>query len=528
MKIFIFIFSLCLPQLSHAFDFETLFMPDKVISGHKKLEKNCKNCHVRGRETTQKTLCLTCHKKVKHDLDKKIGFHSKNSEARQTDCRQCHTDHKGRKANIVLLDKEQFNHDETDYQLIAKHLSVKCSACHKRTKKLREAPKKCISCHKKQDVHREKLGNKCEQCHNSKSWRSESFDHDKTKFKLKRSHKKVACSLCHINTEYKKTAKRCVSCHAIKDVHKNKFGNQCASCHNESKWSKVSFRHDRDTLFKLKGAHKQVVCLACHKKQTRLQRKKKLTKARKCQSCHIKNDVHDGKNGKQCSNCHQVDSWLKTQFDHDKKTKFKLQGAHKKASCQACHQNDVKGKKTPTQCFSCHAHQDVHNTQQGKKCNQCHNDKSWWLEDVRYDHDLSDFPLLGQHSTLGCEACHATSNFKDAKKQCQNCHAQDDVHEKTFGQKCKACHNTNAWLIWDFDHDQTDFKLQDAHENLTCQECHTRPLSKQKPLKTSCISCHFNDDIHDGNFGKQCQKCHSQQDFKAINIRSMNTFGQFR
>ncbi len=513
-----------LAQNVYAFEFEALFMPGEVISGHKKLEKNCKECHERGRETTQKKLCLTCHKKVNADLKKDEGFHSKNKDAKNSDCRQCHTEHKGRKAKVVILDKEHFNHAETDFETVFKHKAVKCIACHKSEKKYREAPKKCISCHKKQDVHKGKLGKKCAQCHSEKSWRSETFDHDKTDFKLKFAHKKVACQLCHINDEYKKTAKRCVSCHAIKDVHKNKLGNKCESCHNEKKWSKVKFDHSKDTLFSLKGAHKQVQCLACHKKQTILKSKAKRTKARSCQSCHKKNDVHEGRNGKKCAKCHQVDSWLKTQFDHDKKTDFKLNGAHKKASCQACHQNDVKGKKTPTECFSCHAHQDVHETQQGKECDQCHNDKSWWLDDVRYDHDLSDFPLLGQHATLGCEVCHVSSVFKDAKKECIECHDQDDVHEQSLGEECESCHNSNAWLIWDFDHDKTDFKLKEAHALLNCATCHFKPLSKENPLKTKCINCHEQDDIHDGNFGQQCQKCHTQKDFKEIDIRTMSTF----
>jgi len=138
---------------------------------------------------------------------------------------------------------------------------------------------------------------------------------------------------------------------------------------------------------------------------------------------------------------------------------------------------------------------------------------------VRFDHDLSDFPLIGQHAVVGCESCHLSSAFKDAKKECNDCHKEDDIHKRALGADCKQCHNPNDWLIWHFNHDETDFKIKGAHEKLHCDTCHFKPLDKNRKKKTHCVDCHSRDDVHDGNFGSDCVKCHTQDDFRVINIR---------
>ncbi len=509
--------SLLSSQEAISFDFEKLFLPGKVIEGHKKYELECKHCHVRMRETTQKDLCLDCHEEIAKDASTKKGFHGMYDKALNTDCHICHTDHKGREANIIWLDKDRFDHKFTDYPLTGKHIQTECNDCHEKEKKYRQAPSLCIECHKDDDVHKNKLGDKCEKCHNPNAWTGNQFDHDKTDFKLRDSHKQVACDLCHIENKFKDTPKNCLSCHAIKDVHKKRFGNKCETCHNQEKWDKTKFDHTRDTKYKLKEKHRQLTCHTCHDSSYRVKGKKRIS--RTCYDCHKLDDVHKKKNGKECDQCHSEKSWLKSSFDHNKKTEFPLKGAHKKASCQACHQNDVEGKKTDMACYSCHRHEDVHKKQQGKKCGNCHNDNSWWLEDVRYDHELSDFPLIGQHSVVGCESCHLTSAFKDTKSGCNDCHQEVDVHKQGLGEDCERCHNPNDWLIWEFDHEQTDFRIEGAHTELHCHRCHFKPIKKKRKKKSQCVDCHNLDDIHDGNFGPKCDNCHTQEDFVSVTIQ---------
>ncbi len=521
-----FILGYCNPLF--ALDIEKLFMPGDVIAGHKKMEPDCKQCHERGREITQQQLCQDCHKKISADQQNKTGFHGLNEKAVSSDCRVCHTDHKGRDAQIVWLDVDRFNHQQTDYKLLGKHQQTECLACHKRQVKFRDALSNCIDCHKKDDVHEEKLGTECADCHHPKGWASEQFDHDKTKFKLRQAHQTVSCDLCHLENKFKNIPKDCISCHAIKDVHKNKFGHQCQSCHNQRKWIESIFNHNRDTLYKLNDAHQKVTCHACHKSKIGIKIQWKSTKKilRNCVSCHRLDDAHKGQNGDECQNCHHEKNWLESSFDHNRETEFSLKAAHQKASCQACHQQDEKGKKTDKACFSCHQHEDVHKGQEGKLCDNCHNDSSWWLENVRYDHELTEFPLIGQHAVIGCESCHLSSAFKNAESNCVDCHQQDDVHELVFGKECQSCHNSNDWLIWQFDHDKTDFVIKGAHEELHCHLCHLNSQKKEEKNRKNCIDCHRRDDVHDGNFGPDCKKCHTQDNFNTINVHLLRTFGR--
>ena len=67
-----------------------------------------------------------------------------------------------------------------------------------------------------------------------------------------------------------------------------------------------------------------------------------------------------------CQTCHRATGWNKVNFNHNKKTKFKLAGAHKKALCQSCHINQ-KYTKTPKKCISCHKIDDVHRGKNGNK-----------------------------------------------------------------------------------------------------------------------------------------------------------------
>ena len=147
------------------------------------------------------------------------------------------------------------------------------------------------------------------------------------------------------------------------------------------------------------------------------------------------------------------------------------------------------------------------------------------MQDVRFDHDLTHFPLIGQHAAAGCEACHLSSVFGDADERCIDCHGVDDVHKNGLGQDCALCHNPNDWLIWSFDHDQTDFKLRHTHAEQHCHSCHYRPLEEFDKSSWRCVDCHRRDDIHDGKFGNDCNRCHNQESFDRIDIESLRAPG---
>ncbi len=500
-----------------ALEVEKLFAPGELIAGHADLESECTQCHVRLRDTTQKKLCRDCHEEIDVDIRDKTGFHGKKAKARDGDCKSCHGDHKGRKARVVWLDEDSFDHSFTDFRLTGKHELAGCGTCHEADSKHREAKHECKDCHSEDDAHDDKLGSKCGSCHVTSGWNKSEFDHGKTKFELRLSHKQVSCNACHLRGTYEDTPKLCADCHAIRDIHANRFGDQCETCHNEQAWDESTFDHSRDTEYRITGRHRDISCNVCH--ETDYRTGKKPNPVRACYACHREDDVHDGSNGKKCRDCHSPAGWRKSSFDHATSTDFPLNGGHENLACAACHAAGDDSEKTDTACHNCHQGDDVHANELGDDCGLCHNDVSWQHR-VRFDHDLGSFPLIGQHAVLGCEACHDSSTYRDTGNKCIDCHRADDIHKQRFGENCAICHNPNAWMIWRFDHDETDFKLTDAHahSDVHCHKCHDKPLDRDAGRDRSCINCHRRDDIHNGNFGSRCDKCHNLKNFESPKI----------
>ena len=500
------------PPASLAVDIETLLMPGEVISGHAKFESDCSSCHTRFSKNTQTRLCLDCHEKVAADITARDGFHGRIVKDGDT-CKQCHSEHLGRGADIVRLNPATFNHNDTDFLLQGKHRSTSCSACHDSDEPYRNAPSDCKSCHGKQDPHKGKLGETCADCHTPKSWDQVRFDHDKTDFRLQGKHADTACDACHINERYARTPVACNSCHALDDVHNGANGQKCSDCHNQSDWSKSRFDHTRETKFPLKGLHKDINCKACHTKSV-----KEALPHKDCISCHKNDDRHHGRYGKTCQSCHTEAGWARSNFNHDIKTDFALKGGHQELTCSACHSGNLSSEKLSGNCIDCHRNDDVHKGQEGKQCARCHS-AAGWGENIVFDHDVTHFPLLGLHATAPCEECHVSAAFRDTPGDCISCHRNDDAHEAMLGEACHQCHNPNSWAIWDFDHtEQTRFALDGSHENLRCIQCHNKPSPANLKLSTQCNACHRQDDVHKGQFGSNCSRCHTNEDFQDVQI----------
>jgi len=508
---------LCIaPFASGASSLESLMMPGPLIEGHAKLEKNCDKCHSSFSKHEQTVLCANCHKDIKKDLTAKQGFHGRNIFAVKQNCKQCHTDHKGRDANIIQLDKETFNHEMTDFALKAAHRQVACSSCHKQGKKYREAPSQCYSCHKKDDAHGGQLGKKCASCHSENAWKKISFDHDKTDFPLKGKHKDALCQSCHPDNRHKNTPKQCFACHALDDAHQGRYGRKCQTCHGSQDWKKAWFDHNKKTDYPLLGRHSKVRCDACHTGSANIYKKKP---GKTCFTCHKSDDIHKGKNGNKCQQCHTPKSWKTSKFSHDNDTDFPLKGKHEKLQCSACHQGDVHKNKLKTDCLSCHRVDDVHRGQEGRHCQTCHNEQGW-ANHINFNHDVSSFPLNGQHAIISCEECHASKAFKDTSTDCYSCHEKDDAHHKALGPHCNQCHNPNSWSLWLFDHNrQTGFALDGAHRNLKCAACHTQPTDNKVEKSSTCATCHYRDDVHRGGFGRFCEQCHTTERFSDLKLQ---------
>lgn len=322
----------------------------------------CGDCHTGPLyKTRTPTECVACHK----DDDKHKGTLGDK-------CGSCHTERDWK-------EKAKFDHDKTSFPLLGKHADTKCDACHKTGAMFKEAPKECIACHRKDDKHKGNVGEKCGDCHGERDWKTTKgrFDHDKTKFKLRNAHAlpAVKCTACHQDlTHLRDTPTACDACHRKDDKHEGQLGRDCGRCHDDKSWKVRDFDHAR-THFPLVGRHLPVPCKDCHK-TARFQ-----DAPRDCWSCHRKDDKHKLVFGTKCESCHNARAWSIWDFDHDRRSAYKLDGAHRKVACDACHVKPApQGRDFAalgSNCLACHRSQDVHDGAFGARCEQCHVTESW-------------------------------------------------------------------------------------------------------------------------------------------------------
>jgi hypothetical protein len=553
---------------------EQLVSPGALTAKHAKYEATCESCHASFDKAAQPRLCLDCHKEVAADYTARRGFHGRLQPANQP-CNVCHTDHAGRDKNIVVFEPTRFDHRLTDYPLRDKHVDVECKSCHAVGDLYREAASDCATCHKPDEPHKGNLGTECQSCHNEAAWDEIRFDHSKTDFKIDAAHKGVECVVCHADERYTNLPATCISCHRADDEHKGNLGQRCETCHTGVQWVDVRFDHAK-TKFALTGAHARsecedchanqryaiaTTCISCHRDEdvhkarlgqncatchtandwdvakfdhsktkftllgkhvtTRcedchVQPSTKLALKTDCLSCHKADDDHKGTFGVACEQCHSANNWTTASFDHTGKTDFRLTGEHRSTACEDCHAPGSPSANIATTCISCHQPDDVHERQLGVNCQQCHNDRGWDI-DVAFDHDLSRFPLLGEHGTTKCDECHTSQRYADASVVCVDCHRDDDHHKTALGVVCEDCHNPISWAEWSFDHAvQTKFPLLGAHADTGCADCH---LPNQPKVQTTCIGCHRREDVHNGRFGADCARCHTTTSFRVLRNR---------
>ncbi len=364
------------------------------------------------------------------------------------------------------------------------------------------------------------------------------------------------CTKCH-DIGNKVTRAKCLECHkeikakilAHKGFHASaEVGNKdCFVCHNEHhgrnfqiiRFDKKTFDH-RKTSFELKGEHSKQTCVACHKpafiKNPEIRKKAGtfLGLSQNCLNCHA--DYHQGKLSNKCATCHNFNSFKNaTGFDHST-TRFPLLGKHKIVACIDCHKTEIIGGK-PVQKFkglqfaNCTAcHEDVHLNKFGQNCKQCHSEESFHIvKGMRtFDHDKTDFKLIGKHQQVACKECHKTSLTAPVKhNRCSDCHS--DYHKKEFAVNgvspdCNTCHTDNGFSPTTFTiekHNLTKFKLEGAHMATSCTACH----KKQKDwtfrnIGSKCVDCHK--DVHKGFIpekfypNQNCLVCHNVTTWKSV------------
>jgi len=504
------------------------FSPGDLSEQHKSLEgiKNCQKCHSIG-EKISEAKCLECHEQIKILIDGNIGYHG-SSESISQECSTCHSEHFGRKYEIIHFDPDAFDHEKSGYSLLGGHKKVECQACHKKDNISNEDLRKktrtyiglsteCNSCHL--NVHKPSIGEDCSVCHNFTDFKSTtSFDHSKTNFQLTGKHIDLKCDKCHnINSDNKTISfainnyNTCNTCH--KDVHNNQYSKGCATCHITESFKTILNQHTFDhskTKFPLIGKHNNVKCDNCH-----FDRGKNITINSKCNQCH--KDYHNGEfvnNSviQDCNNCHTANGFYPSIYTIEKHNdlKFQLQGSHLAIPCENCHKeaDKWKFKRVGSNCNDCH--KNIHNDYISKKflkdnqCSGCHIVDSWSA--INFEHDYTDFPLQGRHNDTSCRSCHfiiskdgeVVQQFNFGENNCYQCH--ENIHEKKFENKdkitCTNCHTINSWQVEIFDHAKTGYQLTGYHEKLLCTKCHFKTnqenhkVLKFETKKVKCSDCH--------------------------------------
>jgi hypothetical protein len=449
-----------------------LLSPGSLSKAHAELEGDgqCQRCHATGAQVAEPR-CLDCHKDIAGDRRGGIGMHG--TVFRGDSCASCHVEHLGAKVSLIRWPGPD--------------------------------PKK--------------------------------FDHGKTVFPLRGAHGKVECRECHDdknergNPTFLQADRKCASCH--EDPHEKRFGERCADCHNETKFTQVdlnAFDH-KLARFPLDGAHQRVACAECHEGTPPKYRDLSFGD---CSSCH--KDPHAGRLKGTCKSCHAADAWTRIIMPREKHPVLSILAGHLETPCKSCHDEGLKVPPSKgKECVSCH--KPVHEAPFGEKCEQCHASiKFTGLPDAigRKVHSQTVFPLKGQHGKVECAECHLAELSRNERyrrlryEQCASCHA--DAHKGTLREHgdCATCHDPLGFapsLVQPNVHAKFGFPLEGNHEAAACSACHKSHVEPPRLSWTvgqgKCADCHQNP--HGDQFAAEmqlggCGHCHSPKGWGLANI----------
>jgi hypothetical protein len=302
--------------------------------------------------------CVACH----------ADPHGGQFGARSADCRSCHKGISFTPSTITAKKHEPALHGA--------HRTVACARCHAppafgAPARFVGTASRCADCHA--DPHGGQFaadGKECGACHDEVRFKPARFDVARDHPPLRGAHATAKCAGCHVVpkggavTRFVATPTDCSSCH--RDPHRGQFGargNRCEACHDEKRFvpSLLALEEHEPPL---EGAHLAVPCSACHKVEARTKSRRFVGTPNDCKACH--EDPHRGQltgPDSDCNRCHlSVERWLPVTFDHQRQSRFPLDGVHVEVACERCHPSvrDARGREAVlykplgTECRDCH------------------------------------------------------------------------------------------------------------------------------------------------------------------------------
>jgi len=350
-------------------------------------EADCATCHGGGErqpmwrgEAPRLRDCSACHEDP--HTESLLAAVTQDGNA-GNGCADCHLD---ADPDFASGRMSPAHHAATGFALAVPHADLACNACHTGATQAARFPGRvasdCRSCHT--DAHAGQfmtagVVQQCTECHHNERFLPHRFGasmHAKS-FALTGSHDAVACAACHKEVvagvrQFAGTKRNCDACHA--DVHGGRFDKPgrpqsvagrvgCARCHDTSSFGHVltKFDHALWTDYELVGAHKEVACGHCHDGPAA--GRVAAVAGKTCADCHA--DPHVGQfrigGTTDCRQCHQATTWQKVNFDHQKDSRFPLDGVHRQVACSKCHPTYevgaakvVRYKPLGTKCGDCH------------------------------------------------------------------------------------------------------------------------------------------------------------------------------
>ncbi|MGB4970406.1 MAG: hypothetical protein WBO31_12800 [Saprospiraceae bacterium] len=511
------------------FDHDAVHFP--IYSGTHKGEWNqCTDCHV-NLSNYKEFSCIVCHTNPKTNDDHTLvnGYFYSNDA-----CFACHP--MGRK-------DDAFDHNSTSFPLTGAHTSVQCKECH--AGGFKGTSTQCMDCHTKDynssinPPHSSlAIPKDCALCHTTApDWKPAGMPIHDQYYPLTGAHATIAndCAVCH-RGDYTQTPKTCAGCHtqdyvATLNPNHTKLGmySDCAICHTTNPDWKPAGMPNHSDFYVLKGAHAGIAneCATCHKGDY-------INTPNTCAGCH-QTDYNNTKNpphktlqfSTDCATCHTETTWSPATFDHDAAHFPIYSGTHKGEwnQCTDCHTNPTNYKEFS--CTVCHTnpkadedHKGVPGyTFQSTACLVCHPTGE---ANSGFDHNTTQFPLTGAHTTVACKECHS-NGYKGTTMVCNDCHkiqfqqAKNPNHQSLgFPTECASCHTTApGWKPATFGIHDTYYPLTGAHQLIAndCAACHK---GNYNTTPNTCDGCHIKDFQASKNpdhtalgFPTECASCHT-------------------
>ncbi|MCB0687275.1 MAG: hypothetical protein KDC53_12150, partial [Saprospiraceae bacterium] len=518
-----------------AADFNHDFFP--LTDGHEITD--CAKCHTGSTYSDISSDCISCHQS--DFLNAKNPDHQQNGFS--NNCAECHT---------LAMDWKpaDFKQHDSEYFPIysGSHNGEwdECSSCHKDPNNLSSFT--CLECHEHNEgdmnhQHRDIQGysyesTACLACHPDGN--SESvFDHSRTAFPLTGAHDGVECISCHA-AGYAGTSMECADCHTLdyqQAVNPNHselgFSNACASCHTtDPGWSPALMPNHND-YYVLNGAHANIAadCAACHADAF-------VNTPNTCAGCHqddyqaTTSPPHESSGfSNDCASCHSENAWQPASFDHDGQYFPIYSGDHQGTwdACTACH--TTEGNFMAFSCVECHEHNKMKTDEEHQgisgyaynsdACLGCHPTGS---SEGAFDHNQTNFPLTGAHTTIDCSQCHL-NGFAGTSTLCKDCHqidynqaANPNHQQLALSDDCASCHTTQpGWSPATFDVHNEYYVITGAHTAIAsdCAACHTSGDYANTP--NTCAGCHIDNynatsepPHQSSGFSDDCATCHNQ------------------